>query len=216
MGLRVESMERASDAELGPNASSEIALSPAVALAGNYLRELAPGPELLPPKISRWQQMMSSSKFSSQKLVWAGTAGGAIALIIAGAFLFQAWQIASLESQWHKIEPRVTELTTISDKIRQFRGFYDRSDRALQIMRALSQAFPEEGDVTAKTLEIRDLSTVTCTGIARDSQSYLRLLDKLRANQDVSDLKTESLRGQPPSLQFTLNFQWGGGTTSGN
>jgi hypothetical protein len=216
MGLRVELMERATDAEFAPSASAEIALSPAIALAGNFLRGNLPGPELLPPRISPWQQMLSSSKFSSQKLVWAGSAAGAVVLCVAGAFLFQTWQISRLESQWRAIEPKVTELTATMDKLRQFRPYYDRSFRALQIMRALSQAFPEEGNVTAKSVEIRDLNTVTCTGNARDNQSYLHLLDQLRMNQDVSDLKTESLRGQAPALQFTLNFQWGGDKASGN
>jgi hypothetical protein len=161
--------------------------------------------------------MLSSSKFSSQKLVWAGGAAGAVVLFVAGAFLFQTWQISRLESQWKKMEPKVTELTAEQNQIRQFRPWYDRSFAALQIMRALAQAFPEDGNVTAKTLEIRDLNTVTCSGNARDNQAYLRLLDQLRLAQDVNDLKTESLRGQPPTLQFTLNFQWGEGVkTSGN
>jgi hypothetical protein len=215
-GLRVELMERATDAELGANASPEIALSPAVAMAASFLREAAPGPEFLPPRVSAYQQMLTSSKFSSQKLVWAGSAGGAIALFIAGAFLVQAWQISRLESQFNEMSPKVTELTVARDKIRQFRPWYDRSFAALQIMRAMAQAFPEEGNVTAKSLEIRDLLSVTCSGNARDNQSYLRLLDQLRTAPDVSDLKTESLRGQSPSLQFTLNFQWGEGGANGN
>lgn len=215
MGLRVEFMERAGDAQINPSVPAELALSPSLALAGNFLRETE-APEFLPPKISPWQQMLSSSKFSSQKLVWAGSAAGGIAVLVVGAFLFQTWQMSRLESQWKEIEPKVTELSAMQDKIRQFRPWYDRSFRALRIMRALTQAFPEYGNVTAKTLDIRDLSTVTCSGIARDNQSYLQLLDKLRTVPEVSELKTESLRGQSPTLQFTLNFQWEGEQASGN
>jgi len=215
-GLRVELMERATDAEMGPNAFPEIALSPAVALAANYLRENAPGPEFLPPKISAWRQMMQSSKFSSQRLVWAGSAAGAVVLFIAAAFLFQTWELSRLQSQITAMGPKVKELSAARDKIRQFRPWYDRDFTALQIMRAMTQAFPETGNVTAKSLEIRDLATVTCSGNARDNESYLHLMEQLGTNEDVTELKTESVRGQSPSLQFTFNFQWQPGGNSGN
>lgn len=215
MGLRVELMERATDAQFNQPAAPEIVLSPALALATNYLRETAPGPEFLPPKISPWQQMMSSSKFSSQRLKWAGAAGGAVAACLIGAFLIQQWQISRLQSQWDAMAPKVNELTAYKDQIRKYRPWFDRSFRGLRILRGVTQAFPETGSVTAKTVEIRDLSNVTCTGNARDNQSYLRLMASLRTNEDITDLKTESVRGANP-VQFTLNFQWEGGKTGGN
>lgn len=216
MGLRVELMERATDAEFNQPAPPEISLSPALALATNYLRGTGQGPEFLPPKVSAWQQMMSNSKFSSQKLAYAGGAVGAIALIIIGAFGYQQYQISNLQSQWNRMEPSVTMLNEDQNLNRTFRPWYDRSFPALRIMRALAQAFPEDGSSAwAKTIEIRDVSNVTCTGNASDNQSYLRLLDQLRTNSEVSDLKTESVRGQRP-VQFTLNFQWEGVKPSGN
>ena len=52
MGLRVELMERAADAQFNqPPATPELALSPALALAANYLRGVAGAPEFLPPKV---------------------------------------------------------------------------------------------------------------------------------------------------------------------
>jgi hypothetical protein len=99
---------------------------------------------------------------------------------------------------------------------RRFHAYYDRTFPGLKILRALTQAFPDEGAVSsAKTLEIRDLSTVTCSGTARDNQAYINLLDKLRTNSEVSDLKTEMVRGQSP-VQFTFNFQWEGAQAGGN
>jgi hypothetical protein len=50
---------------------------------------------------------------------------------------------------------------------------------------------------------------VTCSGVARDNQSFLKMLDKLRAAKEISDLKIEHVRGQSP-LQFTFNFHWEG------
>lgn len=216
MKLRVEAVERATDAEFKQPAPPEIALSPALVLAANYLRETVNGPEFLPPKVSPWQQMLSNSKFSSQKLVWAGGAAAALVLLIGGAFGVQAWQASRLDAELRAMNPKVTELTADMDQIHRFRPWFDRTSRALRIMRALTGAFPETGNVTAKTLEIRDLTTVTCSGVARDNMSYLRLLDLLRGTPEVSDVKTESLRGQPPALQFTFSFSWEGVKASGN
>ena len=46
----------------------------------------------------------------------------------------------------------------MQQQIRKFRPWFDDSFRNLTILRKITEAFPEEGDVTAKTLEIRDLS----------------------------------------------------------
>ncbi len=214
MGLRAELMERSAEATFKQPPPPEIALSPALALAANYLNGITGGPEFLPPKVRPWQQLLTT-KFSSKKLVWAGAAAGGVAACVAMAFLFQQWQISRLESKWHAIEPKVTELETAQDQIRRFRPWFDESFRGLRIMRGLTYAFPEDGYVSAKSLEIRDLSVVTCSGVARDNQSYLGLLDKLRGVPEVTDLKTEMVRGQSP-VQFTLNFQWEGAKASGN
>jgi len=69
--------------------------------------------------------------------------------------------------------------------------------------------------VTAKTLEVRDLTGITCSGTARDSQAYLGLVDKLRGDEEITDLKTDALQGQAP-VRFTVNLQWGGANGTGN
>ena len=60
MGLKLELMERSSAAQFDKPPAAEIAQSPALALAANHVLGLAPGPELLPPKVQAWQQFLSS------------------------------------------------------------------------------------------------------------------------------------------------------------
>jgi hypothetical protein len=108
------------------------------------------------------------------------------------------------------MEPQVKELQDAQQQIRKYRPWFDESFRGLRILRKLAEAFPEDGVVFAKNVEIRDLSTVNCSGTARDNQSYLRLIDQLRAAKEVTSLKTDSLSGQSPTIQFTFNFQWEG------
>ncbi|MDB6110141.1 MAG: hypothetical protein JWR69_1891 [Pedosphaera sp.] len=214
MGLKVELMERACAAEFDKPLPPEIALSPGLALTANRLRGIVPGPEFLPPKVHPWQQLLTT-KFSSKKLAWAGAGAGAVAVCVGGAFLIQQWQISRLQSKWRSMESEVTELQTAEAQSRRFRPWFDGSFRGLRIIKRITEAFPEDGYVSAKNLEIRDLSVVTCSGVARDNQSYLKLLDQLRASKEVTELKTDQVRGQAP-LQFTFNLQWEGGKPSGN
>ena len=93
----------------------------------------------------------------------------------------------------------------MQQQIKKFRPWFDESHRNLTILRTVTEAFPDEGGVTAKTLEIRELSSVTCSGVARDNQAFLKMLDQLRATKEVTDLKVDQVRGKTP-LQFTFNF----------
>ena len=77
-------------------------------------------------------------------------------------------------------------------------------------MRQLSLAFSEDGSVTAKTIEIREDSTVSCSGNAQDNASLLTTLGKLRDADGVSSLKVDSIRGKAP-MQFTFEFQYDNG-----
>jgi hypothetical protein len=214
MGLKAEVMDRASGAEFTAAVPSAVALSPALALAANWVRGVMSGPEFLPPKISPWQQFQSN-KFASKKLGWAGAAAGGVALCVGGAFLFQQWQLMHWGSRWKAMEPQVKEVQEAQQQIRKYRPWFDKSFRGLRILRKVTEAFPESGIVTAKTVEIRDLTAVSCSGVARDKPSYLKIIDQLGAAEGITALNTESIRGQAPSMQFTFTFQWEG-DTSGN
>ena len=214
MGLKVEVMERVSTASFDPPLAAEMAASPALALAANWLKAATPIPELLPPKVTAWQQLMSG-KQTSKKLAWAGGAAGAVVACILAAFLYQTWQISRLDSRWEKIAVKATELDTDQKLSQKYGPWFDHSYRGLRILRRLTEAFPDDGHGSAKTLEIRDLATVSCSGVAKDNQSYIALIDKLQTAPEVSGLKTEFVRGQSP-LQFTFDFQWEGGPPNGN
>jgi hypothetical protein len=82
-------------------------------------------------------------------------------------------------------------------------------------LRQLTTAFPEDGVVTAKTVEIRNANLVTCTGTARDNASLLRMLEKLRGFGSVADLKVDRIQGKAP-MQFTFDFRWVDGGANAN
>jgi len=128
-------------------------------------------------------------------------------LLVVAAFGFQQIQLWRLQSRWSGMSKRVGELEVMQTKIKQYRPWFDESLRSLSILRQLTTAFPEDGAVTAKSVEIRGANVVTCTGTAKDNAALLRTLERLRAAGNVADLKVNRLQGKSP-MQFTFDFHW--------
>jgi hypothetical protein len=212
MGLKVDVSEKASDANFDKILPAEIAASPAVALAAAWVRGADTTPEFLPPKVQPWQQWMSKG-LSTKKLIWMGeTAAAAVGLVII-AFGVQQWQLSHLRSQWAVLQPRVTELTDIQDQIRQFRDYYDQASHDAGVWAKLSDLLPRDNSVSLKSLEVRDQGLVTCTGVARDNDSFVKAFGKLSdSTNEIANVHPET-RGQKP-VQFTLTFQWLGGANA--
>ncbi|HTG43380.1 MAG TPA: hypothetical protein VK633_02490 [Verrucomicrobiae bacterium] len=164
--------------------------------------------EFLPPKTSVWKQF--TARTSSRKLAWAAGIVGAVVLIFLAAFLVQGWQLSQLESRWSGMAPRVTELEAMQQQIKRFRPWFNNSFRSLTILKKVTEAFPVDGVVTAKTLEVRNESQVICSGVARDNQALFKMLDQLRSTKEVADVKMDQIRGKSP-LQFSFNFRWAEG-----
>jgi hypothetical protein len=208
MGLKTEVVAAYAPDEFGVTLPLETVLSPAFSLAAGFLTGRKPAFEFLPPKPTVIEQFVK--KYSSGRLRTAGAIAAGVTAILLGLFLIQQIQLWRLRSQWSHMETKVTELQTIQGQIRQFRPWYDESFRSLAILRQVTLAFPEDGVVTAKTIEIRDGSTVSCSGNARDNAALLAMLSKLRAAGGVSALKVDQIRGKSP-MQFTFDFKYGNG-----
>jgi hypothetical protein len=157
-----------------------------------------------------------AGKYSSGKLRAGLTAAAVVALLVGGLFFYQSCQLWKLQSQWSKMAVKVGELEQLNKQISTFRPWYDETVKGLSILRSLTQAFPEDGSVTAKTVEIRDLSVVTCTGTARNYQVLLQTLQKLRASPQIRDANLGPTRGQSPALQFSFSFAWNEGGRNAN
>jgi hypothetical protein len=213
MGLKVELVKDYPPDEFTSHYPAGTKVAAALSLAARHLTAGRPRLEFLPPKTSSWQQL--TTRFSSKKLAWAGAIAGSAALLVAGAFLIQQWQLSRYQSRWSAMGPKVKELDDMQQQIKKFRPWFDDSFRSLSILRKLTEAFPEDGVVSARSFEIRELSAVSCSGVARDNQAFLKMLDHVRATKQVGNLKVDQVRGKTP-LQFTFNFQWGEGGRNEN
>jgi hypothetical protein len=206
-GCSLEHIREHAAQEFGVKVPAGTAISPAVAVA---VRRLAgePGMEFLPPKISQWQQL--TERYSSGRLFYAGAGAGAVAAVVMLAFLVQQILLWHWQSQWARMEPRVTELTQMRDEIRRYRPWFDESVRTLSILKCVTEAFPVDGAISAKTLELREPARVTCSGTARNREALITMLDNLRRQSNsVAEVHIETTRGNTP-LEFTFNFQWRG------
>ena len=206
MGLKTEVVAAYAPGEFGVTLPPDTSLSAAFSLAAGFLTEQKPVFEFLPPKPTMIELFVT--KYSSGPLRTTGAVAAGIALIVVGLFLFQQVKLWQLRSQWNKMSVKVADLQHITDQIKQYRPWYDDTFRTLAILRQLSLAFPETGDVTAKTIEIRDDGKVSCSGNAQNYASLLLMLDNLRKMNGVSEVNV-STRGRAP-MQFTFDFKYAG------
>ena len=140
-------------------------------LAGNFLEGDTLGLEFLPPRPSRWTQLMS--RYSSQRLATAGFAAAAVALLAIGAFAWKEYQRWSLRSEWNAMQTRVTQLDAVQARIREYRPWYDTSFRSLSILRRVTECFPDNGSVTAKTFEVHGTGNpIVTTPITTTDQRF--------------------------------------------
>jgi hypothetical protein len=206
LGIRLERVGSYAPDEFGATLPSGTSISPSLSLGARYLTQRSAEFEFLPPKINPWQQW--GARYSSKTMRYAGAAVGSILLIVVLAFLIQQIRLLQLRSRWSAMSAKVTQLEDMQQQIRKYRPWFDESLRTLSILRRLTEAFPEDGSVSAKTVEFREPATVSCTGTARDSSALMKTLDQLRAAKEISSLKVDHLQGKSP-LQFTFNFRWG-------
>lgn len=206
LGLKVEHVREHAAEECGIKLPRGTGISAALSVA---VRQLAgqEGLEFLPPKVSQWQRL--TERYSSGKLAYAGMGAGAVAVIVLLAFLVHQVIFWHWQSKWKSMEQEVQALTQMRDQIRRYRPWYDESVRSLTILKRITEAFPEDGAISAKTIELREPARVICSGTARNRDALITALDRLRGAVGVSDVHIEMTRGNTP-LEFTFNFQWGG------
>ena len=186
---------------------------PVLSATAQYLLGRPPLLEFLPPKTSRIRQI--TGRVSSRRTLLLGSTVLTLLAAAVGSFSYQYWKLSSLESRWSAIEPNVIEAEAVQQQVRTFRPWYDDSVQSLSIVQRLTEAFPEEGSVWTKTVEIKEQSEVHCSGFAQSNREWLRVLDRLGEADQIQDLQVQQVRGEDP-LQFALSFYWNKGLADGS
>jgi len=214
LALKIEVVKGYAPGEFGVEIPADTAVSPAFSFAAEYLAGLPIFVEFLPPKVAAWKQY--ADKYGSGKARKAMAAGTLVVLFLVGIFMYQQVQLWTWRARWDQMKVEVGELKKVQRNIDAYRPWADTSVRGLTILKQITMAFPADGAVTAKTLEIRDLHTVVCSGVARSMQSLVSTQGKLQQMPGVTKVAVTQIRGHSPQLQFTLNIQCGQGGTRAN
>lgn len=164
--------------------------------------------EFLPPKETQFQAL--AKKVSSRRNAWVGGSVGAIVALTVIVYSIQGYRLRSLENEWAGMADTVTELEALQGRIRQFRPWFTRSVESLEIAKQLSGAFPREGSLWVKSVQIKENQQVLCSGSARNNQELLTVMDELRGMEHISELMLQQVRGEAP-VQFAFQFQWKSG-----
>ncbi len=176
-----------------------------VALAASQISNPGALLDYLPPHVTPWERLLEQA--GSRKLGTSAAILGAFTLIVLVAFLWQGRTLSRLESKWDGMKAEVQALDKLNGKASRFRSWYESSQPNLQIFLALAQAFPEDGAVTARNIEISDREKVTCTGVAGNQLDVMDVVNRLRKMPQVQDLRTQRMSGTSP-VQFTFEYRW--------
>jgi len=163
--------------------------------------------EFVVPEVNRAQVLFR--KFDSRQHRWIVAAAAGIILLPVLVMFIRNLQENHLVSRWDGMKKNVAELDALQQKIHKFRPWFEPAPQVLQVMESVVAAFPEQGDVWAKSVQVTEGYKVTCTGFARNQPALLAVLDRLRARKNVTAVQVQQMRGDNP-VQFSFTCKWGG------
>lgn len=181
--------------------------SAAAAMALGALRGRPPAVDLIHSRLTP-RKMLAIGR----KVTWAAAVG--VALVVAGTVLALDWRRDRLEAAAlnTKLNVMADDLAAASDiigKVTFARLWYDRRPSYLACMRELTLAFPEEGLVWATSLGVQEDMQVVISGKAVSESAVLDVLDRLKANAKLAEVKPLYLRQvvrQGREVAFAMSF----------
>ena len=148
---------------------------------------------------------------------WA-VALGVTVLIAAAAFVLD-WRRDRLEVQF--LAARLKDVAADRDQAKDLiskvtfaRPWYDRRPSYLDCVRELTRAFPQEGLIWATSLAVAEDMKVVVSGKAASESAVLDVLDRLKANPRLSEVKPLYLRQttrQGSDVAFAMSFAFNPG-----
>ncbi len=196
---------RLEDAPLRESAAAVAAEPAATAFARGEPEPLALEPMAVARRggfLGRWER---------RRIVTAAAVVVAVLLGLVGLVVYQQQRFRSLQREWAGMKDRVALVKQTMDEARALQPWSTDRPETLDIVRAVTEAFPERGTVWATRLEVRDRGVVAIAGKATSREAWLKTLDALRQTPGVHDLRVAQTRenndGRSP-LTFALGFTW--------
>jgi len=177
----------------------------AVETARRVLREQPVAFEFVVPETKRWQELFQRFD-STRRRGLTLAAAGLVALPLLLLFIRSQME-NHFQAQWDAMAKNVGELDALQGNIHQFRPWFETSPQGLQVLDSLISAFPDQGDVWAKNIQVAEGYKVTCSGFARTQPALMSLLERMRTRPDITGLQVQQIRGEDP-IQFSIAYQW--------
>ena len=190
-----------------PSASDETETQAGAAIesAERWLLDQSVPFEFFTAEASKWPvalQKMNTAR--GRKLTLAAVV---LVLFLALVFVFRSHQEQSLGDEWDGMKDTVAELDDLQQKIHLYRPWFEPIPCNLHIIDGLDSAFPETGEVWARSVQVNEANKVNCAGFARSQPALMAFLDRLRGRPGVSAVQVQQLRGDKP-IQFSVTYKW--------
>lgn len=205
MGLELSIQNDSQDISSSPGYSYGTALLPLVGTIKRQLLGQYVDLEFIPPKVNHLRQTLA--RISSRRSILLGGSIAAAILITFSAFMYQYWTLTALRSEWDSIQDQVVEVEAIQEGVKFFRDWYNEDFPSLSAIKTLTSAFPEEGTIWARTLEIQNTMNISCSGFAQNNQELLAMLDQLNQDEQIKALQVQQVQGERP-IQFSFSLVW--------
>ena len=182
--------------------------APAAAMALEAARGNPPAIDLLHSRLAPRKRLGMG-----RRAVWAAAVVGT--LILVGVTYGLDWrrdhvEAASLAQGLNDMKADVDEARDVIAKVTFARPWYDRRPSYLDCMREVTLAFPAEGVIWTTSMAIQEDMKVVLSGKAVSESVVLDVLDRLKTNPRLSDVKSLYLRQagrQGREVAFAMSFQ---------
>jgi hypothetical protein len=181
------------------------------AVALTAVKAGGPAVDFLNPKLGR-------RKAPAHKRVKVWAAIITVALLVAAGTLLADWRRNSLDvrtytEQLAQMSDDIAAAQEIVERVSHARSWTSRRPQFLECLRQLTEAFPQEPRIWARSLRLLEDSSGVLVGKTDREESFYEVLDKLKQNKAFAEVKMVYLRDAgrgSREKEFAINFKFGG------
>lgn len=141
-----------------------------------------------------------------------GILAGVLAAVVLGAAGYDVYdkqsELNALKAHLAEDAPTVKENQAKIDRLNYARGWYENRTPLLDVLKAITESFPQQGSVWATSFIFKDNGKGTLQGRATDQRSITDVSDRIKKDHRFTDVTTEyhEAGGQSRDVIFTLTF----------
>jgi len=153
-----------------------------------------------------------------RRLARATVTAVVVAAVAAGFWAYQSWTLAGLHRRMDSVRPAAYAAEAARDRVRELAPWFDREPVSLNILKTVTEAFPEQGTVVLTRFTVGADGTVGLSGRSTSLSAWTTMQETLRRAPGVSELRVEQTRTGSTTrtagvMTFHITFGWTGGSS---